>query len=104
VTIRYWQKARKAGLPVGDDFGEFYKRRRMDGPAAPPQGGRHFCPPDPARRQTAVTWPTRPRFIAYMRATCARYMELKPLLRLIERIEGIEVPNAYAFGRTLSAK
>jgi aminoglycoside/choline kinase family phosphotransferase len=25
VTMRYWQKARKAGLPVGDDFGEFYR-------------------------------------------------------------------------------
>jgi aminoglycoside/choline kinase family phosphotransferase len=25
ITIRYWQKARKAGLPVGDDFGEFYR-------------------------------------------------------------------------------
>jgi hypothetical protein len=27
-------------------------------------------------------------------------MELKPLLRLVERIEGIPMPNAYAFGRT----
>jgi len=25
ITVRYWQKARKAGLPVGDDFGEFYR-------------------------------------------------------------------------------
>jgi aminoglycoside/choline kinase family phosphotransferase len=25
VTIRYWQKARAAGLPVGDDFGAFYQ-------------------------------------------------------------------------------
>jgi aminoglycoside/choline kinase family phosphotransferase len=25
MTIRYWQKARKAGLPVGADFGEFYR-------------------------------------------------------------------------------
>jgi hypothetical protein len=34
-----------------------------------------------------------------MRSTCARYRELKPLLRLIEKIDGIEVPNAFAFGR-----
>jgi aminoglycoside/choline kinase family phosphotransferase len=40
-----------------------------------------------------------PRFIAYMRSTCARYRELAPLLRLIEKIEGIEVPSGYAFGR-----
>jgi hypothetical protein len=25
ITVRYWQQARKAGLPVGDDFGEFYR-------------------------------------------------------------------------------
>ena len=26
ITVRYWQKARKAGLPVGRrDFGEFYR-------------------------------------------------------------------------------
>ena len=25
VTIRYWDKARKAGLPVGEDFGDFYR-------------------------------------------------------------------------------
>ena len=25
ITVRYWQHARKAGLPVGDDFGEFYR-------------------------------------------------------------------------------
>jgi len=34
-----------------------------------------------------------------MRATCSRYMELKPLLRLIERVEGIPVPTAFSFGR-----
>ncbi|MEO6274844.1 MAG: phosphotransferase, partial [Rhodoferax sp.] len=25
ITIRYWERARKAGLPVGDDFGAFYR-------------------------------------------------------------------------------
>ena len=25
ITVRYWQQARAAGLPVGDDFGEFYR-------------------------------------------------------------------------------
>jgi hypothetical protein len=39
-----------------------------------------------------------PRFISYIRSTCARYRELKPLLRLIERFEGIEVVNGYSFG------
>jgi aminoglycoside/choline kinase family phosphotransferase len=28
-----------------------------------------------------------PRFIAYVRSTCNRYIELKPLLRLVDEIE-----------------
>ena len=41
-----------------------------------------------------------PRFIGYIRATCARYRELKPLLRLIERADGIVPVNGYTFGRS----
>jgi aminoglycoside/choline kinase family phosphotransferase len=40
-----------------------------------------------------------PRFIAYIRSTCSRYMELKPLLRLVEKIEGIELPSVFVFGK-----
>ena len=52
------------------------------------------------RAQGAYFWDANnQRFIDYIRSTCVRYIELKPLLRLVERIEGIAVPNAYAFGR-----
>jgi N-acetylmuramate 1-kinase len=99
VTIRYWEKARKAGLPVGDDFGEFYKGVEWMGLQ------RHLKVAGIFARLTLRDGKPQyladtPRFIAYMRSTCSRYMQLKPLLRLIENIEGIEVPNAYAFGRT----
>jgi aminoglycoside/choline kinase family phosphotransferase len=98
VTIRYWQKARKAGLPVGDDFGEFYKGVEWMGLQRHLKVAGIFARlslRDGKPRYLADT----PRFIDYIRATCARYIELKPLLRLVERIEGIAVPNAYAFGR-----
>ena len=99
VTIRYWEKARKAGLPVGDDFGEFYKAVEWMGLQ------RHLKIAGLFARLTLrdgkpVYLTDTPRFIAYIRTTCARYMELKPLLRLVEKVEGIAVPNAYAFGRT----
>ena len=99
VTIRYWQKARAAGLPVGDDFGEFYKAVEWMGLQ------RHLKVAGIFARLTLRDGKPHyladtPRFIAYIRATCSRYMELKPLLRLVESIEGIEIPNAYAFGRT----
>ena len=99
VTIRYWEKARKAGLPVGSDFGAFYQGVEWMGLQ------RHLKVTGIFARLTLRDGKPQyladtPRFIAYMRATCERYMELKPLLRLIERIEGIPVPNAYAFGRS----
>ena len=98
VTIRYWEKARKAGLPVGDDFGEFYRGVEWMGLQRHLKVAGIFarlCLRDGKPRYLADT----PRFIDYIRSTCARYIELKPLLRLVERIEGIAVPNAYAFGR-----
>ncbi len=99
VTIRYWSKARKAGLPVGDDFGEFYKGVEWMGLQRHLKIAGIFARLS-IRDGKAGYLEDTPRFIAYIRATCARYMELKPLLRLVERIEGIEVPNVFAYGRT----
>jgi len=99
VTIRYWEKARKAGLPVGDDFGEFYRGVEWMGLQ------RHLKVTGIFARLTLRDGKPQyladtPRFIQYMRSTCERYRELKPLLRLIEKIDGIEIPNVFAFGRS----
>ncbi|MDI1246298.1 MAG: phosphotransferase [Rhodoferax sp.] len=98
VTIRYWEKARKAGLPVGDDFGEFYRGVEWMGLQ------RHLKVAGIFARLTLRDGKPQyladtPRFIHYIRATCARYRELKPLLRLVEKIEGIEEPAVFGFGR-----
>lgn len=98
ITIRYWEKARKAGLAVGDDFGEFYRGVEWMGLQ------RHLKVAGIFARLTLRDGKPQyladtPRFISYIRATCARYRELKPLLRLIERIEGLVVADGYAFGR-----
>ena len=99
ITIRYWQKARIAGLPVGEDFGEFYRGVEWMGLQ------RHLKVAGIFARLTLRDGKPKylqdtPRFIAYLYATCNRYMELKPLLRLIEQVEGIELPSVYAFGRS----
>lgn len=98
VTIRYWEKARKADLPVGDDFGEFYKGVEWMGLQ------RHLKVAGIFARLTLRDGKPQyladaPRFIAYIRATCARYIELKPLLRLIDTVEGITEASGYAYGR-----
>jgi aminoglycoside/choline kinase family phosphotransferase len=102
VTVRYWQKARQAGLPVGDDFGVFYRAVEWMGLQ------RHLKVAGVFARLTLRDGKPQyladtPRFIAYIRATCARYRELKPLLRLIDKIEGIEEPNVFGFGRSPGA-
>jgi aminoglycoside/choline kinase family phosphotransferase len=98
VTIRYWEKARAAGLPVGDDFGLFYRAVEWMGLQ------RHLKVAGIFARLTLRDGKPQyladtPRFIAYMRATCARYRELKPLLRLIDAVEDIQEQGGYAFGR-----
>jgi hypothetical protein len=98
VTVRYWQKARKAGLPVGDDFGAFFQGVEWMGLQ------RHLKIAGLFARLTLRDGKPQyladtPRFIQYIRATCSRYMALKPLLRLVEAIEGIEVPTAFVFGK-----
>ena len=98
ITIRYWEKARAAGLPVGSDFGAFYRGVEWTGLQ------RHLRVTGIFARLTLRDGKPRyladtPRFIGYMRATAARYRELKPLLRLIDTVEGIQEAGGFAFGR-----
>jgi aminoglycoside/choline kinase family phosphotransferase len=98
VTIRYWDKARKTGLPVGNDFGDFYRAVEWMGLQ------RHLKVAGIFARLTLRDGKPKyladtPRFIAYIRATCARYRELKPLLRLVDQVEGIVAPDLFGFGR-----
>ena len=96
ITIRYWDKARQAGLPVGDDFGEFYKGVEWMGLQ------RHLKVAGIFARLTLRDGKPQyladtPRFITYIRATCNRYRELRPLLRLIDKVEGTEPGLSLAY-------
>ena len=98
ITVRYWQRARKAGLPVDADFGDFYRAVEWMGLQ------RHLKVAGIFARLTLRDGKPRyladaPRFIAYIRATAGRYRELKPLLRLIDAVEGTHEPVGLAFGR-----
>ncbi|MFZ2737350.1 MAG: phosphotransferase [Burkholderiaceae bacterium] len=98
ITIRYWQQARAADLPVGEDFGAFYQGVEWMGLQRHLKVAGIFARlslRDGKPHYLADT----PRFIGYIRATASRYQELKPLLRLIDQVEGIESVSSYAFGR-----
>jgi aminoglycoside/choline kinase family phosphotransferase len=102
VTIRYWEKARKAGLldfeDWHQDFGAFYRAVEWMGLQ------RHLKVAGIFARLTLRDGKEKyladaPRFIAYIRSTAARYIELRPLLRLIEEVEGKDGVTGFAFGR-----
>ena len=98
ITVRYWQQAQKAGLPVDPDFGEFY--RAVEWMALQ----RHLKVAGIFARLTIRDGKPRyladaPRFIGYIRATANRYRELTPLARLVDEVEGSDAVSGYAFGR-----
>lgn len=85
-VIRYWEKARKAGLPVRENFDDFYRDYEWMG----------------AQRQIKVLGifarlshrdgkdgylQDMPRVLAYLRRTCDRYSDLRPLGRLLDELQ-----------------
>ncbi|MGA0034356.1 MAG: aminoglycoside phosphotransferase family protein [Burkholderiales bacterium] len=95
-TVRYWERAKHAHLPVDADFGDFYRAfewmglqrhlkvlgifariRHRDG--------------KPAYLEDA------PRFLAYAHAVCARYAPLAPLARLLDELEQLPPRVGYTF-------
>lgn len=96
ITVRYWQMARKVGLPVGDDFGEFYRAVEWMGLQ------RHLKVLGIFARLTLRDGKPRylldtPRFIKYARNTAARYRQLGPLMVLLDQIEGVDTRVGYTF-------
>jgi aminoglycoside/choline kinase family phosphotransferase len=102
ITIRYWEKARKAGLMDFEDwhsdFGAFYRAVEWMGLQ------RHLKVAGIFARLTLRDGKPKyladaPRFIHYIRSTCDRYRELGPLLKLIDEIEGTTPEVGFAYGR-----
>ena len=105
ITVRYWEKARKAGLVGaqsasgwGDDFGEFYRSVEWMGLQ------RHLKVAGIFARLTLRDGKPKyladaPRFMGYIRATAHRYRQLGPLLKMLDQIEGTEPVTGFAYGR-----
>ncbi len=86
-VIRYWERARRAGLPVGDDFARFYRDFEWMGVQRHLKVLGIFARlhhRDGKQRYLA----DMPRVMAYLRKACGRYRELAPLLRLLDELEG----------------
>jgi len=95
-TIRYWEKARAAGLPVRADFAEFWRDVEWMGlqrhlKVAGIFARLHY------RDGKAGYLEDTPRFLGYIRHAVSRYDELAPLGRLIDQLEGDAPKVRYSF-------
>ncbi len=95
-AVRYWEKARKAGLPVAGDFADFYRDFEWMG----------------AQRQLKVLGifarlfyrdgkdgylKDQPLVMRYLRRTCGRYGELAALAHLLDEFDAKEKRFGYTF-------
>jgi aminoglycoside/choline kinase family phosphotransferase len=85
-TIRYWEGARRAGLPVATDFAAFHRDCEWMGLQRHLKVLGIF-----ARIRHRDGKPgyieDAPRFLAYVRPVAERYREFAPLARLLDRLE-----------------
>lgn len=94
--VRYWETARHIGLPVRADFNDFHRDYEFMG----------------AQRHIKVLGifarlyhrdgkdgylKDMPLVMHYLKATCGRYHELRPLLRLLEKLDPQETRIGYSF-------
>ncbi|MEY2952953.1 MAG: hypothetical protein RLZZ401_1040 [Pseudomonadota bacterium] len=102
VTVRYWHKARAAGLMDFEDwhqdFGSFYRAVEWMGLQRHLKVSGIFARLTLRDGKPSYLADT-PRFVQYLRSTAARYRELKPLLRLLDQVEDTPTVMGYAFGR-----
>jgi len=95
-AVRYWERAGEAGLPVSTDFAAFWRDFEWMGvqrqlkvlgifARLSHRDGKHAYVGD------------MPRVMRYLRAACARYRELGPLLVLLDELEQRQPVVGYTF-------
>jgi aminoglycoside/choline kinase family phosphotransferase len=88
-AVRYWQAARKAGLELPDDFGEFWRQVEWMGLQRHLKVLGIFC--RLKHRDAKPNYSTDlPRFFNYAHKVASRYNALRPLSRLLEPLMGAE--------------
>jgi len=95
-TVRYWERARKAGLPVASDFGDFYRDVEWMGLQRHLKVLGIFARINYRDGKPHYLADT-PRFLNYVRKTTDRYRALGPLGKLIDALEGRETTIGYTF-------
>jgi len=94
-AARYWEQARRAALPVGADFGAFWRDLEWIGLQRHLKVLGIFC-----RLKHRDGKPhyaaDLPRFFAYATKVATRYRQLEPLLSLIEPLSGMKAAVGFS--------
>lgn len=94
--IRYWQQARRAGLPVRSDFADFHRDYEWMGVQRHVKVLGIFARLYHRDGKDGYL-KDMPLVARYLRAACERYRDLAPLLRLLDEIEDRQVKAGYTF-------
>ncbi|MEP7180967.1 MAG: phosphotransferase [Betaproteobacteria bacterium] len=85
-AVRYWERARAAGLPVDADFAAFWRDFEWTGVQRQLKVLGIFA--RLAHRDGKRAYlDDLPRVMAYLRGACARYRDLEPLLQLLDQLD-----------------
>jgi hypothetical protein len=95
-AVRYWQPAKKTGLPVPDDFSEFYRDFEWMGVQ------RHIKVLGIFARLSHRDGKNNylndmPIVMTHLRKVCERYVELRPMLRLLNQLENVQAKEGFTF-------
>lgn len=93
---RYWEKAKKVGLPVRSDFGVFFRDYEWMGVQRHLKVLGIFARLKHRDGKDGYL-KDMPRIARYLRAACARYGELTPLMRLLDKLENRRLQVGYTF-------
>ncbi|CAB3639947.1 aminoglycoside phosphotransferase family protein [Paraburkholderia rhynchosiae] len=94
--VYYWERAKKAGLPVDPDFGEFYRQIEWMGLQRHIKVLGLFCRIN-YRDGKPHYINDLPRFIGYTRKVAERYAPLRPFAKLLDDVEGRANEVGYTF-------
>ena len=95
-AVRYWEGARRAGIPVAADFSDFYRDFEWMGVQRQLKVLGIFARLFHRDGKSAYL-ADMPRVAAGLRAACERYRELQPLAALVNAAEDVVVRTGYSF-------
>lgn len=95
-AIRYWEAARAAGLPVPGDFADFHRAYEWMGLQRNLRILGVFA--RLSHRDSKHHYLDHiPRVNAYVRQVASRYGVFRPMLRILDRLDNVQVTTGYTF-------